>query len=1587
MSFLSLSIKKTIGSAIVGCLLLGFHYRAEAQISLPVNHPDRVEMKGNATESVEINLEIGQLKQLTVQTVKGQFSEIAFENCLHTNVAGEPKIPVLRKLIEIPQGATCEVSIVSESYNDYSLEELGIEHPIMPAQGPISKEFDDASVLPFHYNEMLYSKDAFTNSDKVAVTAVGQMRALNLELVEVFPVQYNPVRNVLRIYDKLTVKVVFHGGNLAATDALKKKYSSPYFMQAYKMVGNFSEGGSKELITDSPVTYVIISDPMFQTALQPFIQWKTKKGFKVIEGYTNNASVGTTTTSIKNYLQGLYNNPPAGYNAPSFVLFVGDVAQIPTFSGTAGSHPTDLYYCEYTGDKIPEVYYGRFSATTVAQLQPQIDKTLEYEQYLFPSSDFLGRALLVAGADAGHQLTWGNGQVNYGTSNYFNTAHNYNALALLQPEPSGANYHQQIVNKISEGVSIANYSAHCSESGWADPSFVISDIAGLTNTSKYSLMIGNCCLSNRFNTTCFGEEQLRAVNKGALGYIGGTNSTYWDEDFWWACGMKTVSANPTYDPNHLGAFDAVFHDHGEDPDDWFVTQGQMVVGGNMAVEESNSSMKTYYWEIYHLMGDPSVSIFLSVPSVLTATYQNTMLIGMSSLTVNTEQYAYVALSKSGVLLAPAMAGPTGVVNLTLPALSSVGNCDIVITKQNRQPHIGQIQVVPASGPYIVYDSHTISDPTGNNNGQMDYGEVNGLNVGLKNVGVADATNVTATLSTTDSYVTITDNTQGYGTIAAGSTVLQNNAFSVTVANNIPDQHVVNFALSSVSGANTWNSTFSVTANAPEMSIGDLTIDDSGAGCNNDGILDPGETANIVIATGNAGHSSVGNVVGGLSINGGSSPYLTLNTTSSSIGTLIAGGTGNATFSVTAAPTTPLGTPVDLTYTVTAGSASQYTASSVKQVVIGLMPTYVISNGSVTTCTGYFYDSGGESGSYQNNESYTMTFNPGTTNAKVKATFLSFSTESGYDYLYIYNGPTTSSPQVSGSPFSGSTSPGTIQSTHSSGALTFRFTSDYSQTSTGWKAQMQCIGGGPSPVVNFTANQTSFCTPGTVTFTDQSTNSPTSWSWSFPGGTPSTSNLQNPTVTYSTTGTYDVTLISTNQYGDGTLTKTSYISANGAPAAPTTPTGNSDLCMNPVNTTYTTTAVSGATGYLWQLSPSTAGVLTPNGTTVTVDWDNTFTGLVQLSVKATNACGEGNYSQPLNITVSDIPVTPDQPSGLAQVCHNSSTQYTVTAVSGATDYTWTLTPGTAGTVIPNGTLCTVNWTDAYTGIASLTVKATNTCGESPNSPGLDIDVSSGPMLYTITGGGFYCEGSSGVEVGLDGSDLGINYSLLLNGTQTGVIVPGTGETISFGDQTTVGTYSVLGASVSCEVNMNGSAAVSVKTAPTMPAVPTGPNYVNATITPTTDFETTGSPEAVTYAWKLEPTEAGAIGGSNTTGTAVWGSTFYCGLTYITVSAVNECGESGYTAAFTPQVDNFVGIVTAEQSGYKVYPVPARQVLTVESPVEGAMCSLVNMMGQVSTEGQLTTGKNAIQVGYLSSGVYLLRIIDNGKTIVMRIVLEK
>lgn len=117
------------------------------------------------------------------------------------------------------------------------------------------------------------------------------------------------------------------------------------------------------------------------------------------------------------------------------------------------------------------------------------------------------------------------------------------------------------------------------------------------------------------------------------------------------------------------------------------------------------------------------------------------------------------------------------------------------------------------------------------------------------------------------------------------------------------------------------------------------------------------------------------------------------------------------------------------------------------------------------CNGeHFYDTGGEFGEYSNNENYTKTIYPNSDNETIRVFFNSFETESGFDYLTIYDGPDTTSPLIGS--YNGTVSPGEIVSSHESGALTFNFSSDSSVTRSGWDATVSCETINCLPVADF-----------------------------------------------------------------------------------------------------------------------------------------------------------------------------------------------------------------------------------------------------------------------------------------------------------------------------------------------------------------------------------------------------------------------------------------------------------------------------------------------------------------------------------------
>ena len=289
----------------------------------------------------------------------------------------------------------------------------------------------------------------------------------------------------------------------------------------------------------------------------------------------------------------------------------------------------------------------------------------------------------------------------------------------------------------------------------------------------------------------------------------------------------------------------------------------------------------------------------------------------------------------------------------------------------------------------------------------------------------------------------------------------------------------------------------------------------------------------------------------------------------------------------------------------------------------------------TACTGYLYDSGGPCDAYLDSTDVIITIAP-TGATHVTLTFQSFDFESGYDYLYVYDGPNTSSTLIG--QYDGTSLPNGGTITSSGGSITLRQYSDGGVTKQGFALGWSCASLNLPPDAQFTADNTTSCT-GIIQFTDQSTNTPTSWLWNFGDG--GTSTLQNPSHTYTINGIYNVKLKAINSYGNDTLIKSAYITIN-LPTAPSTTgatlcgSGSASLSATGNGTLHWYNAATGGT-----LVNSGTSYTTPTlSTTTTYYVNDSIPGAVHNCAKLDNTGGGGYTSTGTHYLIFDcsVPVT-------------------------------------------------------------------------------------------------------------------------------------------------------------------------------------------------------------------------------------------------------------------------------------------------------------------------------------------------------------
>lgn len=650
----------------------------------------------------------GSIESVEFQSEKGIFSEIALPGAYPSGEIGTPELPATHELLAVPFGANPTVSIVSFTTTDYRLSDYGI-NTIVPHQHSVRKDQNPEEV-EFVYNQDAYQTRALATAPEASIEVQGTLRGIRVGSLVVNPLSYNAATNTLRVFNDIEVEVSFDGADFVETERMLLNTYSPYFDVVYKQMFNYRQ--ILDVYTDHPdlmaypVHMLVIAPENYVSTLQPWTNWKIQKGFDV-EVYTT-AQAGSNYNAIRSFVQNKYNTGVSTGKTPTFLILVGDVAQVPNTTGSQSQKVTDLYYGSVDNDYFPDMFYSRMSAENTSQLTAIINKILMYEQYTMPDPSYLNNVTLIAGWDSYWNPKVAQPTVNYATTYYYNTSHGFSNVHahLNQSQYSGC------YNALSTGVGFVNYTAHGDNQEWYQPNFTNNNVNQLTNTNKYFLAMGNCCLAANFGyyQPCFGEAMIRAENKAAYSYIGSCPSTYWYEDYYFGVGATHTLNGPT--PSNTesttGVYDAVWMD------DTYNTVSSMVFVGNLAVcyvhtgGYQTHSNPTYYWQSYHVLGDGSIMPYRVQPAANSVSHAPNFPVNATSFTVNAQAGSYVGISKDNVLLGAALVPASGSVNVPVTPVSS-GNVKIVVTKPQRQPYTATIQV--SGGGQTQYTVTTSADPT------------------------------------------------------------------------------------------------------------------------------------------------------------------------------------------------------------------------------------------------------------------------------------------------------------------------------------------------------------------------------------------------------------------------------------------------------------------------------------------------------------------------------------------------------------------------------------------------------------------------------------------------------------------------------------------------------------------------------------------------------------------------------------------------------------------------------------------------------------------------------------------------------------
>ena len=875
-------------------MMLGIAATAQEVRTFNFNHEKTgVELKTQTRGNVSLEFNIDQMT-LTSFTYEGEeMQSIGLSDISLPNEKGLPNVPSFSRTIAIPQGAQAVLHV--RRAEQQSIENVNVE----PSLGVQAE--DEEPDMNYTKDMKVYTENAFYPAEFASISSPSSIRGVDVVNISINPVRFNPVTKEAIVYHDIEVEIEFVGGNGQFGDnRLRSKYFDPILAQNIMNYNSLPvidyEARMQDWIKNNREGYeyiiVIPNNDGFVEPANRLKEYRMQQGI-LTEVFRLDEIPATTTAMLKTWFHNAYNTWEI---APVAVLLFADhntnmgqgiPAEEIYHSSSYGNCITDNQYADVTGDYLPEMIFSRLVAANPTEAAMMADKQIEYE-YTNPNMDanaynvpitalgwqterwFQLCSEVVGGYFRAHGKNplrvnciyqgtpgsvWSSNSNTSMVVNYFGP----NGTNIIPQTPSElggwtGGTPEQIVVAINQGTMLVQHRDHGYEEGWGEPAFSNSHVAQLTNVGKMPFVFSINCQTGMFDRAsgpCFAEAFMRRTyngqNAGAVGMICPTDVSYSfcnDALVWGIYDQFEPDFMPTLPTNLSNAY--------EFRGNWLPAFG-LVAGKHFLNETSwpyNTGSKVITYQMFTAHCDAFLRLYTEVPQTMTVDHQNTQLAGLTTLQITAPEGATIALTtgEGENLAIVAVATATGSLqNMEIPAQVPPTVLHLTVTGQNYLRYEADIDVIPASGPYlIVNEFELINEET-----QINFDSEAGLNFQLKNVGSSTAPAGNVTLTTESEYITITNGSVDFSEINSNDILDLSEAFTFTVSDVVPDNTPIDFLVTITSGSDSYESHIVMKAYAPDFEIVSVNIQELENG-NGNGRLDPGETARLSFMVKNNG---------------------------------------------------------------------------------------------------------------------------------------------------------------------------------------------------------------------------------------------------------------------------------------------------------------------------------------------------------------------------------------------------------------------------------------------------------------------------------------------------------------------------------------------------------------------------------------------------------------------------------------------------------------------------------------------------------------------------------------------------------------